>query len=127
MGDFFFQAKGTLWNYKIISNTKVDGWFGENSNNTKTKVMPTINPSIHSWGEKDFKTFFSILLLLQTWWLVRSEQHHHQNKANGNHKYIHPFMREGPKNIINFDFAIHIYWNMLRVMQSKASNPDTYN
>ena len=32
---------------KMIPN-KVDGWFGENSNNTKTKVMPTINPSIHS-------------------------------------------------------------------------------
>ena len=53
----FFKTKDTPWYYKIISNTKVDGCFGEKKNPTKTKLMLTINSSIHSWGERDLKTF----------------------------------------------------------------------
>ena len=36
----FFQRKDTPWYYKIISNTKVDGWFGENNKNCSFMYWP---------------------------------------------------------------------------------------
>ena len=38
----------------------------------------------------------------KSWWLVRREEQRNPNKANANHKFIHPFMRrKGRKNIFD--------------------------